>query len=67
MKPKQWSIQMLAIALRKDLNGCTGDFERSNCEAIYRKDIRECALAKVASGKGFTPGEFAILADLGIE
>jgi hypothetical protein len=60
---KQWTLQALAIEMRRDLQNCTSDFERQNCRGLCAREIKALATDIQATRK-LSPAEQAILADL---
>lgn len=61
---KAWSIKQLKEALDQDLTQCTSAMERSNCQAIGGREIREKA-QEWAQVRKLTPLEIAIAQSYG--
>jgi len=59
-KLKPWNIKQLYLAMLDDLAQCQNDFERSMCETICKKEIREKA-NEFAKTRKLTPVETPIL------
>ncbi len=64
---KAWAITQLAAEIAADLGQCTTQSERTNCLAVYTREIRELRDEKMRKGEPFTPGETSVLLQYGIE
>jgi hypothetical protein len=61
-----WNITQLAQACREDLTQCTTEGERTNCKAVYSREIRALRDSITNAGRKLTPGEIAVLREWGI-
>ena len=55
-----WTLLQLKRQLAEDLKSCHTELERSMCETICNKEIRELAV-QIQKTRKLTPGEQAVL------
>lgn len=60
---KPWTVGQLVEGMKRDLAQCQTEFERINCRALCRMEIKD--FVKNITRK-LTPGEQAILDGMGI-